>query len=172
MEPSRDASYLSTPKPDLTYAYPIFRTTDVDPSFATHQSVLNFSASFIRELSQSPRALKCTLTNNLLNAKDGTAAFGKLQKKDLMAFPWAIVEVKPEDAMEASEQFCFNQAANASSAAVRMRRNMIEACPGSNPNDISPVVAFTCIGPRVRVWLTYFDVEASVMVSALECMKC
>lgn len=112
----------------------------------------------------SAQGLKCTLTNHLLHAKPGSSV--QLLKHQLMAFPWAIVEVKPEDVPDARETFCFNQAANATAAAIRMYKRLTDACPGSEGRDIPAVIAFTCVGPRVKVWLAYFDDRTFATVSA------
>lgn len=101
--------------------------------------------------------MKCTLTNHLLEAEEGTAAMKALLKRHLMGFPWAVVEVKPDDVPNATEQFCFRQAANASAAAVRMYKRLVDYCKGLTSEHIPPVVAYTCVGPKVKVWLTYFD---------------
>lgn len=153
---------LKAPKPDLTYAYPLFRLSDNVPRFFSKLDCMTlYSAGFMQDLSRT--GLKCTLCNDLLNAKPNTAAFRGLQQHHLMAFPWAVVEVKTKDVPKATEDFCFNQAANATAAAIRIQKRLIDHAGGSSFH-IPPIVAFTCIGPKVKVWLTYFDQEKDVTV--------
>lgn len=82
-----------------------------------------------------------------------------------MAYPWAVVEVKPEDVSDSTEQFCFEQAANASAAAIRMYKRLVDRCQGLGAAQIPPVIAYTCVGHKVKVWLTFFDEKEAVIVS-------
>ena len=98
----------------------------------------------------------------------------QLRATDLICFPWAIVEVKKnkEKIMpgaaytkhnrkiarknEASEQFCYCQAANASASALTMREELtVVANDPSELRDALVIFSFTCIGPSVKLWVTY-----------------
>jgi hypothetical protein len=78
---------------------------------------------------------------------------------DLICFPWAIIEVKTTPwketpRKETPQQFCYCQAANASAQALVMREKL--AAQVDEPSvDALVIFAFTCIGPTVRLWVTY-----------------
>lgn len=129
-----------------------------------------YSTGLVQDLGR--KGVKCTLTNHLYDDKEGTAGLERLRKPDLTAFPWAVVEVKPDDVSDSTEVFCFNQAANASAAAVRMYKRLIGLCPGLQALHIPPVVAYTCVGAAVKVWLTCCDNEGQKTVgSTLWCSR-
>ena len=64
------------------------------------------------------------------------------------AFPWMVVEVKSE---VGSEDECIRQAANASHTSLILCERLAE--PASA--DASPIVAFTSVGPVVKIFIAY-----------------
>jgi hypothetical protein len=103
-----------------------------------------------------------------------------LEAKDLMCFPWAVVEIKRGTAFheqqgiaideqqateaEATEaraqkkrkQFCYCQAANASAAGLTLREDLAASANDSSELDGARVMfSFTCVGSAVKLWLTY-----------------
>ena len=57
--------------------------------------------------------------------------------------------------LDDSVERCYCQAANAAAAALQLQAQLFEnsAIISQSP----PVIAFTCIGPIVKVWLAYQD---------------
>lgn len=76
-----------------------------------------------------------------------------LRTPDLICFPWAVVEFKRQNEHEVR---CYCQAANASVAALELQADMFCKVFGDEFPKVGPVVSFTCVGPIVKVWLTYF----------------
>ena len=80
----------------------------------------------------------------------------KLTYNDLICFPFAVVELKHGMVGGSQEEFCYCQAANGASAALSMLENLFEYTERKqNYQHVPPVVAFTCIGPSVRLWIAY-----------------
>ena len=73
--------------------------------------------------------------------------------RDLLCFPWAVVEVKPNK--EETKEFCYCQAANASSFALQLYEDLVYEATGHRDDTIPIVIAFTTVGPEYRVWLTH-----------------
>jgi hypothetical protein len=94
-----------------------------------------------------------------------------LSTRDLACFPWAIVEFKKQvqGSKVAAKERCYCQAANASAAALslqaqlsaRAMKMMIVIDKQRTADDVysrvSPIISFTCVGPIVKVWLTYYE---------------
>jgi hypothetical protein len=83
-----------------------------------------------------------------------------LSSSDRSCFPWAVVEMKrhAEDPDESIER-CYCQAANAAAAALELQAQLFDKV-GDPFFELPPVIAFTCIGPIVKVWLAYQDGRA------------
>ncbi len=64
------------------------------------------------------------------------------------AFPWMVVEVKKEDGDESE---CLRQAANACHTCLVLCERL--AAPAAR--DASPIVAFTSIGPKAKIFIAY-----------------
>ena len=79
----------------------------------------------------------------------------KLKAPDLLCYPWAIVEMKYFLATKVKVEKCYCRAANASAAALSLREQLLAPAFGTIPRTLSPIITFTCIGPRIKVWLTY-----------------
>jgi len=90
-----------------------------------------------------------------------------LRAHDVLCYPWAIVEMKHFRVSPAEVNNCYCQAANASSAALSLQEHLLVRAYGAIPKTLSPIIAFTCIGPRIKVWLTYRweTSEAKITVS-------
>lgn len=87
--------------------------------------------------------------------RQARAALRNLRHDDLVCFPFAVVELKHGEA-GSREEFCYCQAANGASTALRMLENLYRHADGqNNDNHVPPVVAFTCIGPVIRLWIAY-----------------
>lgn len=79
-----------------------------------------------------------------------------MSDNDLVCYPFAVVELKHAYIGASQEEFCFCQAANAASTALSMLERLYMLGDQHSTNAHVPaVVALTCIGPQVRVWLTY-----------------
>ncbi|KAL9104270.1 MAG: hypothetical protein Q9163_000766 [Psora crenata] len=64
------------------------------------------------------------------------------------AFPWMVVELKHESG---DEKECIRQAANASHASLKLCERL--AAKANMP--AAPIVAFTSVGPRVKIFIAY-----------------
>jgi hypothetical protein len=103
-----------------------------------------------------------------------------LEAKDLMCFPWAIVEIKrgtafhEQQAKEAEarahekrKQFCYCQAANASAAGLTLREDLAaRANDTSKLDDARVMFSFTCVGSAVKLWITYRQKPVCPMFSS------
>ncbi|CAO2657104.1 Nn.00g032300.m01.CDS01 [Neocucurbitaria sp. VM-36] len=142
------------PKPDLTYAFPILnKSFNKLRGFERDDFTKAFSAQSLGTLTQ--KKIICTPTTGLRNwMKTPHRTF--LGSADLACFPWAVVEFKREPRPGVSlEERCYCQAANASAAALDLRTQLLtddDAC-----STVPPVIAFTCVGHIVKVWLTYSE---------------
>ena len=70
----------------------------------------------------------------------------------LTCFPWAVVESKKE---QTPEKVCFRQAVNAATVALRMFERLLPDKYLGEDDNIPPVIAFTTVGQKVRLWLAY-----------------
>ena len=150
------------PKPDFTYAFPIFdTTTKMTAKHFLDSQVENFSLLVLKSLRKDTgHDLKSAPTTGLQRWTSNKSS--DLGAADLICFPWAIVEVKTSKRTTKSgakldssrEMFCYCQAANASAAALTMREKL--ASQYSDPSHEALVIfAFTCVGPTVKLWITY-----------------
>jgi hypothetical protein len=111
----------------------------------------SFFAETIRGLNDPPLKLKPSLTTKIY--QDDRA---ELHTSDLICFPWAVVEVKRRSKDEGVKNFCYQQAANASVTALDIMTRLFEVSGGQAPDDLPPIIAFTCIGPEIRLWLMFW----------------
>ena len=154
-----DARKIRSPKLDLTYAFPIFKNRNALPlGFAEHDCGENFSGEFLKCLRNDGgvnKTIKSTVTTGLdkKNVRE-------LNAYDVMCFPWAVVEVKHADVKPHEIRKCYCQAANASAVALGLQESLFVEAYGSIPGDLPPVVAFTCVGPDFKVWLTFRDQQS------------
>lgn len=132
----------------------------------------NFSFDVLSELRARNPPIQSTVTGGLSrwhrwqveNRENRTRRIysGKLLTPDFLCFPWAIVEVKHAESKMQAEEFCQCQLANATACAYDLQEKLIRSLKGNDVVD--PIIGFTCIGPRVRLWLTYRG-DDSKMVS-------
>jgi hypothetical protein len=87
---------------------------------------------------------------------------------DKMCYPWAIVETKKSTPGASKETKCYCQAANASAQALVMRAELAKkAKEKSKTLEACVIFAYTCIGPSIKLWMTYRDVVRLVLFSFL-----
>lgn len=143
----------------MTYAFPIFES--LCNRFSQHECGASFSLTTLHQLRKDPSiqliSTPTTGLSRVIETSEGLirkAPYG-LSDSDLMCFPWAVVEVKHARVDQSKINDCYLQAANSSAVALRMLGALFQKATGSMPEDLPPVIAFTCIGPAVQVWLTY-----------------
>lgn len=146
---------LPKPKPDLTYGFPIFTARDqLPPGFAEYECGSNFQFDQLKMLSQeSGGGLISAPSKGLWSTKETANV-----RQNLTCFPWAVVEAKTDRATWTEEEKCMLQAANASSVALDMLSRLHERvanATGAIPGELPPIIAFTCMGKQVQVWLTF-----------------
>jgi hypothetical protein len=76
-----------------------------------------------------------------------------------------VVELKHAKVPPRDTEFCYRQAANATAAALDIQEALFKEthkhlCDGT-PLGFPPIVAFTCVGANIRVWLAYVDYKKS-----------
>lgn len=145
---------LTSPKPDLTYAFPIIDPTQaIATQHRSDRRVKSFSLPVLQSL-QSPQkgSLRPSPSSNLRRMDPNKPGTGGAA--ELMCFPWAIVELKTTPWKADQTEFCYCQAANASAQALIMREEL--AKKAHDPSREALVIfSFTCVGPNIRLWLTY-----------------
>ena len=174
---------VTQPKPDLTYGFPIISPKDEAYKVKSDHQVDSFTLPVLAELrNREKESLISAPTTALYNwaAKNNA----KLpEAKDMMCFPWAIVEVKrgtaepvTEDEHEVNEaearahlgrtQFCYCQAANASAAGLTLRERLAASAKDTSKLDNARVMfSFTCVGSAVKLWITYREEPVSPIIS-------
>lgn len=85
---------------------------------------------------------------NMSKTHDERLVYQPVNPRRYAAFPWMVVELKPESG---SEKECIRQAANASHASLILCERL--AAPATK--DPSPIIAFTSVGPKVKVFIAY-----------------
>ncbi|KAF1940462.1 hypothetical protein EJ02DRAFT_513093 [Clathrospora elynae] len=135
LKPLKNVKRRTQPKPDLTYAFPM--------------QVLS---------GLIPHGVSCVPTTGLRNwTNTNVREKTILRGSDRSCFPWAVVEMKRDAATpDQSTKKCYCQAANAAAAALELQAQLFDKLGETSP-ELPPVVAFTCIGPNVKVWLAYQD---------------
>lgn len=79
-----------------------------------------------------------------------------------VCFPWALVELEPNEVTEEQSQFCYCQAANGASVVLSLLENLYKQASVTKNGfleGIPPVVTFTLRGPEVKVWLSFTEVK-------------
>lgn len=85
---------------------------------------------------------------NLNMAHGDACIYRPVNSRKDAAFPWMVVELKKEFG---NEQECLRQAANASHTSLKL----CERLAALVASDTSPIVAFTAIGPEVKIFIAY-----------------
>jgi hypothetical protein len=151
------------PKPDLTYGFRSRKSCDDHRATWMSQYARNLSFEVLGTLRARDPPVLSTVTPGLFNwqswrAKNGNETGGadykgSLMNTDYLCFPWAVVEVKHAQAVMSAEEYCQCQLANATACAYDIREKLIRSVDKSCK--VPPIIGFTCIGPRLRLWLTY-----------------
>ncbi|PGH03150.1 hypothetical protein GX51_04185 [Blastomyces parvus] len=131
------------PKPNFTYGYPIIR--NIPRALRSTEAVTNFSLLPLRELRSA----------GLISSPVGTLFTFPAPEK-LICFPWAVVELQSYRPFAIVHSYA--QAANGALAALRLYEELSTRATGSY-DSIPPVVAFTCVGAEIRVWLAYSEIN-------------
>ncbi|KAG9189076.1 hypothetical protein G6011_05944 [Alternaria panax] len=145
------------PKPDIAYLFPIIDTASNIPiEYRFDSKVENFTLPVLSELRKRGGVIPSPKTGLL--SCDSTRP-ESLGASDLACFPWSIVEVKPSTENDRTAEFCYCQAANGSAKALIMRERLADMIPEPN-NKALVIFSFTCVGPSVRLWLTFRDPDS------------
>jgi hypothetical protein len=141
------------PRPDLTFAFPTQGTSSNDPKGLSRNELFQmFSRPVLGNLIS--HGLSCVPTTGLRRwTKNPKKAI--LKGLDTSCFPYAVVEMKRDDEVtDESARRCYCQAANAAAVALELQAQLFDKLGELSPAR-PPVIAFTCVGPIVRVWLAY-----------------
>lgn len=153
LKPLEFVNRRTQPKPDLTYGFPVQDTSYNSPKGVTRDDLFRtLSLEVLAGL--IPHKVSCVPTTGLRNwIKDPEKSV--LRGPDRSCFPWAVVEMKRHatNSHESIER-CYCQAANAAAAALELQAQLFDKLGETSP-ELPPVVAFTCVGPIVKVWLVY-----------------
>lgn len=120
----------------------IEQTSDTSKGFWRDESATNFHTTVLAQLLNSYHRTSLPKLKHFGNAD-----------KDLLCFPWAIVEVKPST--ETRAEFCYCQAANASSYALQLFEDLVHQATGHRDYNMPLVVALTFVGPEYKVWIAF-----------------
>lgn len=147
---------LTTPKPDMFLGHPILKPNEDAKGLEKSAPVYNFSLSKLYPLLKA--GLYSSPTTGLskygINRPRTRAASQEMSNDHLVCFPFAVIELKHQSVGGSREQQCFCQAANAASVALNMLENLYSlADQRQNSHHVPPIVAFTCIGPKIRLWI-------------------
>jgi hypothetical protein len=157
------------PKPDLTYSFPIINPVfKMSSSHRFDPKVENFTLPVLSELRKaSGGSLISSPTSTLLNWNPKKPEL--VGAADLTCFPWAVIEVKTSKWKRDRAEFCYCQAANASAEALIMREKLAERVNGPS-NDALVIFSFTCVGPSVRLWLTFRHPVSTIVAIQASCV--
>ncbi|KAH7070236.1 hypothetical protein FB567DRAFT_216878 [Paraphoma chrysanthemicola] len=156
----------TTPKPDLTYAFPIkSHSTAILRGLARDEISKALSPEVLGQLLQ--QGITCTPTTGLRNwtkAQDKTKMLRS--DSDRSCFPWAIVEMKRDVSTVdgALAIRCYCQAANAAAAALDLQAQLFDKLDHDRYSQNPPIVVITTVGPEIRVWLAYWDRDSHPLV--------
>jgi hypothetical protein len=174
---------VTRPKPDLTYGFPIISPDDkIFGTLKGDHQVDSFSLPVLGELRNRQKESLISAPTTALYRWATKKKVHVLEAKDLMCFPWAIVEVKRGTAEPVADkghthneaeakrherrtQFCYCQAANASAAGLTMREHLAAmAGDTSNLHNTRVMFSFTCVGSAVKLWTTYREKPVSPII--------
>ncbi|KAH6677435.1 hypothetical protein B0J14DRAFT_584240 [Halenospora varia] len=146
-----NAPPLTAPKADLYIALPIFSKDFTATGFHKDDCIKNFTQDNLTRLEKSKNGnlISNPITPMLDTLKDIT-------EKHLVCFPSTVVEIKHHKVNQSEIRKCYAQAANASATALSMLGRLSHlSIPSHAVGEIQPVVAFTFIGNKFRVWVTH-----------------
>ncbi|KAE8552645.1 hypothetical protein EYB25_004024 [Talaromyces marneffei] len=142
-------------QPTFTYGFPVHIPDDTEKKptgFNCNENVTNFSLNTLTDIGP---IITCP-TNHPWNLKVRLTKGQKLDQKDLICFPWALVEV--QSATETVEA-CYCRAATGAYAALSILKQLQPAWTAVK--GIPPVIFFTCSGPEIRAWLSFSEFKVS-----------
>jgi hypothetical protein len=154
------------PKPDIAYLFPINDESKIAKEYRFDNDVKNFTLPVLSEL----RKRECVISSpktSLLSC-DSTKT-KKLGASDLACFPWSIVEIKHDTDNSGTAEFCYCQAANGSAEALMMREGLAKKIQDPK-SDALVIFSFTCVGPSVRLWLTFRNTVSTTMAMNISLM--
>jgi len=141
---------LKVSKPDIYIAVRV-QGQNQGTAFLRQSIFQNFTFDALSKYSKD--GLICCPSKTILPTPD---QYGKHN----VCFPFVIIEAKDLGVNNSRIQYCYCQAANASSVALAMLCNLSQHSKESKywcgeSHNIPPVVAFTFVGPAVKLWLAY-----------------
>ncbi|OAX80536.1 hypothetical protein ACJ72_05125 [Emergomyces africanus] len=141
------------PKPDFTYGHTM--NQNIPAALRSIDLVSNFSLEVLGDLrSAGLIPSPCAALHKWLKDKTTT-----LSRDQLICFPWAVVELHPHQvSLDSGEQYSYSQAANGALAVLRLNEEISKWATGSY-DSAPPVVAFTCVGADIKVWLAYSEIK-------------
>jgi hypothetical protein len=140
----------NSPQPSLTYGFPVHvpDTSKTHTGFNRNGLVTNFSLNILANLEPVVTCPTAHLSVIEIRMTEGQTP----ERKDLICFPWALVELR--SATETAEG-CYCRAAIGANAALDMHRQLQPVWVAAK--DIPPVIFFTCSGPEIRVWISFLE---------------
>lgn len=124
------------PKPDFWFGLRLFKDEQLSRLKGlerTDKDIEYFTTKFLKKIGTDHR---------------NPFMYQPVKSSEHMAFPWMVAELKKESGDELE---CRRQAANAS----HMCLVLCEQLAASVTRDASPIVAFTSVGPEVKMFITY-----------------
>ncbi|QKX59276.1 uncharacterized protein TRUGW13939_06408 [Talaromyces rugulosus] len=144
--------------------FPCIFTTEKTPTgFNRNECVANFSINDLGDLApiiSFPTVHPSTLKAHITESQ-------RLERRDLICFPWALVEV--QSATEPAE-LCYCRAADGAHAALDILRHLYKSPWAETTVKIPPVITFTCSGPEIRVWLSFSESETPKPLTRMICI--
>ncbi|KAL8722681.1 MAG: hypothetical protein Q9181_007434 [Wetmoreana brouardii] len=141
---------LSKPKPDIWFAFPI----DVTEHLELDYSSADLSFHILKELEDKIKLFSCPLTSLAHFKREVELPGPDLIDDKLVCYPFVIVEIKKDNRNERNKCYC--QAANGCSASLSLLESLTKQYGQTHSrDDVRPIVAFTFVGPAVKLWLAY-----------------
>lgn len=160
---------LQDPKPDCFFGFPIHKPNLQSNGLGRSPFVKNFSLERLSDLAEAGLVsnpltdLTKFGTHGVVGSSSRTVANKTSKKHDFFCFPFAIVELKHGSVEQPHIDYGVFQAANGASRALNILEHLYAFADQSPHNShVPPVVAFTSIGPKLRVWIAYSIRKSSV----------
>ena len=109
--------------------------------------------SRLKGLERSDKSIEYFTPENLRNMSEASEVeliYQPVKSRAHAAFPWMVVDLKKESG---DWDECISQAANASHTCLRLYERLAERAKMK----ASPIVAFTSIGPKAKIFIAYKD---------------
>ncbi|KAH7304295.1 hypothetical protein B0I35DRAFT_445485 [Stachybotrys elegans] len=153
---------LTVPKPDRMLSFPIYNTKNANRLSrdedhwrwkGTPVVTENFSLEVLEQLWNNGKGLCSSPFDIYSKAKAGNhRSKDTYRPKDHQCFPWLVVEHKKAT----NAEFCYCQAANASSAALMLLESAAQYAETRYDGLlVPPIPVITTVGKRVRVWIAW-----------------